>query len=67
MNKEITAYTASGIPGNPICVSGATGGDADLSVELYVRDGHLVGVLISDTVKIIGGAGVVPYELLAEK
>ena len=59
-NFPVDWYVADGSPGAPICFGDS---DTGVAVQLYVAKGAVIGVLITNRVDVLGGAGLVPYEV----
>lgn len=56
------AYVANSSPGTPTCVSGDGGSDDDLSVELYLHEGALLGVRVTQQGDTVAGYGLVAFD-----
>lgn len=53
-------YIADNSPGKPVCFGGDGNGDG-LSVQVFLDGDYVVGVLLTNGVDTVGGAGLVPY------
>jgi hypothetical protein len=70
--KLLAKYKATGVhvwncpnsPGEPVCVTTDDGGKDGHSVNLYIRDNHVLGVKVYDkkTNKLVASAGLTAYD-----